>query len=170
MSNFQFCPTFQLFNFVGFSQIFSIFVDVNKNSKNIFNFQLCDRMSNPGILSVLSNINLILSFIFIGPISILDNVEPTWISICICTTFMGISFGSVMVTSMGRVQKTVARMGFDQDWKTDLILCGRWTFSFLKHFFYLIFLNLKYFSIFMKAFGQRYFTLATLLVRPLLVF
>ena len=92
-------------------------------------------MSNPGILSVLSNINLILSFIFIGPISILDNVEPTWISICICTTFMGISFGSVMVTSMGRVQKTVARMGFDQDWKTDLILCGKWTFQFLKDFF-----------------------------------
>jgi len=90
----------------------------------------CDRMSNPGILSVLSNVNLIISFIFIGPISILNNVKPTWISIGVCTTFMGISFGSVMVTSMGRVQKTVTRMGFDQDWKTDLILCGIWSTVF----------------------------------------
>ena len=78
---------------------------------------------------------------------------------------MGISFGSVMVTSMGRVQKTVTRMGFDQDWKTDLILCGKWTFRIF--FYYFFFFYQFYFDL--KAFGQRYFTLATLLVLPLLV-
>ena len=91
---------------------------------------LCDRMKYPGILSIPSNLNLIVCFIYIGPLSLFQDAKPTWISVCVCTTLMGISFGSVMVTSMGRVQKTVANLGFDQDWHTDLLICGMWSTVF----------------------------------------
>ena len=109
-------------SFTGMGLVYMVFT--------ILSGYLCDRMKYPGILSIPSNINLILCFTYIGPLSILKDAKPTWISVCVSTTLMGISFGSVMVTSMGRVQKTVANLGFDQDWHTDLLICGMWSTVF----------------------------------------
>ncbi len=82
------------------------------------------------MVSILGNVILALSFIFLGPLPSVTIVVPSWQSITITTAFVALGYGAVMVSTFGRAQGAAMRMGFSADIDTYLLISGMWSTSF----------------------------------------
>jgi hypothetical protein len=75
------------------------------------------------MISVMGNIVLATSFIFVGPLPFIP-ITPTWTSITTATGFVALGYGSVMVSTFGRAQGAAMRKGYAKDIETYLLISG----------------------------------------------
>ena len=95
---------------------------------------ITDKLTHPTILSILGNIGLIITFMFIGPLPVIP-IEVGAKGILIIMAILGFSMGLVYVSSYKRAQVSAIRNGFPSDTKTYHLISGLYmSFDFIGYF------------------------------------
>ena len=93
-----------------------------------FNFQLCDKIRYPTMISLIGNCFMATAFLLIGPVPFLP-IEPTVPLIQGSVAICGFGYGLVLVSTFGRSQRSAIRNGFNDDMDTYLIISGESIFK-----------------------------------------
>ena len=95
---------------------------------------ITDKLTHPIILSILGNIGLIITFMFIGPLPLIP-IEVGADFITMIMALLGFSMGLLYVSSYKRAQVSAIQNGFPPNTKTYHLISGFYlTFHFIGYF------------------------------------
>lgn len=79
------------------------------------------------MVSIVGNLTVTLSFVFLGPFPCFTYWIASWKSITIATAFAALGYGPISVSTFGRAQGAARKLGYTQDITTYLIISGMWS-------------------------------------------
>ncbi len=88
-----------------------------------YNFQVCDKIKHPLVVSMVGNVIMIAAFVFVGPLPFVP-LEPSVALIQSMMAVFGIGFAPVKVSSFVRSQKAAIQNGFNDDAETYSLITG----------------------------------------------
>jgi len=91
--------------------------------------KVCDLMTYPVILSMLGNVILSVSFIFLGPVPFID-ITPSLTSVYVMMALAGMGAALTMVSTYGRAHSAAIRLGYKDNICTYLLVSSTWSSSF----------------------------------------
>ena len=96
------------------------------NDQTILQFQICDKIKQPTLLSMLGNSLMLVGLIVIGPIPALTSfIQPTLIYLRGVYSMIMLGYASIAVTTFCRAHKALARQGFEMGEKGNLMVTGK---------------------------------------------
>ena len=88
--------------------------------------QVCDKIKNPTLITLLGHLIASVAYILIGPAPFLDGFVSNSVNLSFCVAVMiGMSWSLVGVSSFTRVSRAALRLGYCDDMNTNLNLSGK---------------------------------------------
>ena len=86
--------------------------------------QVTDYLQYPVLMSMLGNVGMLMAFTFVGPLNFIP-IEPSVPLITGCLSLIGLSYGSMVVSTFSRAQMAATRYGFPKDVETYHFISGK---------------------------------------------